>query len=99
MSPFGETLVRERGGPGSAAATGAVLAYPSEVSLADELITDERANSGEVYRARSDAEFVAKLEDCLKELDETAYRLESLTGSGIVPARGLAFLRDPTPDG
>lgn len=34
------------------------------------------ANYREAYRARSKAEFIAKMGDCLKELDETDYWLE-----------------------
>jgi four helix bundle protein len=56
--------------------------------------TSVGANYREAYRARSDAEFVAKLGDCLKELDETAYWLELLTESEIVPAERLASLQD-----
>ena len=48
----------------------------------------------EAHRARSKAEFIAKVGDCLKELDETAYWLELLTGSGIVIAEKLAPLQD-----
>ena len=35
--------------------------------------TSVGANFREAYRARSDAEFVSKLGDCLKELEETSY--------------------------
>jgi four helix bundle protein len=41
--------------------------------------TSVGANYREAHRARSKAEFVSKLGDCLKELDETAYWLELLT--------------------
>ena len=40
------------------------------------------------------AEFIAKIGDCLEELDETAYWLELLAESGIVPAAKLSALRD-----
>ena len=52
------------------------------------------ANYREANRARSKAEFIAKLGDSLKELDETAYWLELLVESGIVPAPKLASLQD-----
>lgn len=58
--------------------------------------TSVGANHREATRARSTAEFIAKLGDCLKELDETAYWLELLTESGIVPAPKLASLQDET---
>lgn len=58
--------------------------------------TSVGANYREAHRARSTAEFVSKLGDCLKELDETAYWLELLTESGIVPAPKLASLQDET---
>ena len=52
------------------------------------------ANYREASRARSTAEFIAKIGDCLKELDETAYWFELLVESEIVPAVKLATLRD-----
>lgn len=52
------------------------------------------ANYREAYRARSTAEFTAKLGDSLKELDETAYWLELLTEAGIVATERLAPLLD-----
>lgn len=58
--------------------------------------TSVGANYREANRARSTAEFIAKLGDCLKELDETAYWLELLAESGIVPAPKLAPLQDET---
>ena len=58
--------------------------------------TSVGANYREAHRSRSKAEFVAKLGDCLKELDETAYWLELLTESGIIPATKLASLQDET---
>jgi len=54
------------------------------------------ANYREANRARSKAEFVAKMGDCLKELDETAYWLELLIEAGIVPQSRLAALLDET---
>ncbi len=58
--------------------------------------TSVGANYREAHRSRSTAEFIAKLGDCLKELDETAYWLELLTESNIVPAQKLAPLQDET---
>ena len=52
------------------------------------------ANYREAQRARSKAEFISKIGDCLKELDESAYWLELLADSGIVPQTKLAPLRD-----
>ena len=56
--------------------------------------TSVGANYREANRARSKAEFIANLGDSLKELDETAYWLELLVESGIVPAPKLASLQD-----
>ena len=58
--------------------------------------TSVGANFREAHRARSKAEFIAKVGDCLKELDETAYWLELLVESSIVPAPKLASLQDET---
>ena len=54
------------------------------------------ANYREANRARSKAEFVAKMGDCLKELDETAYWLELLAEAAIVPLSRLSALSDET---
>jgi len=56
--------------------------------------TSVGANYREANRARSRAEFTAKIGDCLKELDETAYWLELLVKVGIVTATKMAALRD-----
>ena len=58
--------------------------------------TSVGANYREAHRARSKPEFISKLGDCLKELDETAYWLELLTESGIVPQPKFASLQDET---
>jgi four helix bundle protein len=42
------------------------------------------ANYREANRARSKAEFIAKIGDCLKEADESQYWLELLVDEGIV---------------
>jgi four helix bundle protein len=44
--------------------------------------TSVGANYREACRARSNAEFIAKLGDCLKELDENCYWFELLAESG-----------------
>ncbi len=50
--------------------------------------TSVGANYREANRARSKAEFIAKMGDSLKELDETCYWLELLLESGtVIPAR------------
>jgi four helix bundle protein len=56
--------------------------------------TSVGANYREAYRARSNAEFVAKVGDSLKELDETAYWLELLADAEIIPGERLASLLD-----
>jgi four helix bundle protein len=56
--------------------------------------TSVGANFREAHRARSKAEFIAKVGDCLKELDATSYWLDLLTESNIVPASDLAALQD-----
>jgi four helix bundle protein len=52
------------------------------------------ANYREAQRARTKAEFIAKVGDCLKELDETSYWLELLVRSNIAGESKLASLRD-----
>jgi four helix bundle protein len=54
------------------------------------------ANYREARRARSTAEFISKIGDCLKEADETDYWLELLVRGEIVPETKLAPLRDET---
>jgi four helix bundle protein len=58
--------------------------------------TSVGANYREAHRSRSKPEFISKLGDCLKELDETAYWLELLAESGIVTPAKLASLLDET---
>ena len=43
---------------------------------------------------RQGEQFISKLGDCLKELDETAYWLELFADAAIVPAPRLAALQD-----
>ena len=47
------------------------------------------ANYREAHRARSKAEFISKIGDCLKEADETLYWLELLLEESFVPAKRL----------
>lgn len=56
--------------------------------------TSVGANYREAHRARSGAEFIAKLGICLQELDETAYWLKLLVEAEIVPAHRLTNLQD-----
>lgn len=58
--------------------------------------TSVGANHREATRARSSAEFIAKLGDCLKELDESDYWLDLLVASAIVPKEKMAHLIDET---
>jgi four helix bundle protein len=58
--------------------------------------TSGGAHYREGTRARSQAEFISKMEGGLQELEETAYWLELLVESGIVPAAQLQGLRDET---
>src|SRR3954452_5270998 len=56
--------------------------------------TSVGAHYREGTRARSTAEFISKLEVGLQELDETAYWLELLIESEIVPKKLLGGLLD-----
>jgi four helix bundle protein len=58
--------------------------------------TSVGANYREAYRARSGAEFISKVGDCLKELEETAYWLELLVDSGTVSSKKMAALLQET---
>ncbi len=51
--------------------------------------TSVGAHYREARRAKSDADFVSKIEGALQELDETAYWLELLGDSGIVKPERL----------
>jgi len=55
--------------------------------------TSVGAQFRESQRAKSDADFINKLEGCLQEADETAYWLELLVKAEIVPAQRLEALR------
>jgi four helix bundle protein len=54
--------------------------------------TSVGANYREANRARSKAEFIAKMGDCLKEADETLYWLELLMDEKVVHAEKLSPL-------
>lgn len=55
--------------------------------------TSVGAQFRESQRAKSDADFINKLESVLQEADETAYWLELLVEADIVPATRLEPLR------
>src|SRR6266496_5016946 len=54
--------------------------------------TSVGANYREAYRGRSKSEFIAKCGDSLRELEETAYRLQLLVQGTIVPPETLGAL-------
>ena len=54
------------------------------------------ANYLEAHRGRSKAEFIAKVGDSLRELEETAYWLELLVEGKIITASKLEPLRQET---
>lgn len=57
--------------------------------------TSVGANSREAYRGRSKAEFVSKCEDCLREIEETAYWLDLLAEANLIaPARLQAICQE-----
>jgi four helix bundle protein len=58
--------------------------------------TSVGANYREAKRGRSKAEFISKIGDCLKEIEETEYWLELLVESGCVKAAQMADLLDET---
>lgn len=58
--------------------------------------TSVGANYREASRARSKAEFISKIGDCLKEIDESEYWLCLLTKSGIVKPGQRETLLDET---
>src|SRR2546423_1584789 len=51
------------------------------------------AHYREAKRAKSNSDFISKIEGALQELDETCYWLELIEKSGIISARRLASLR------
>jgi four helix bundle protein len=58
--------------------------------------TSVGAQYREACRSRSPAEFISKMESTIQELDETAYWLELLADSGIVPPKRLLDLQQET---
>lgn len=48
--------------------------------------TSVGANYREAHRGRSKAEFIAKMGDCLKELDESTYWLDLLGSAEVISA-------------
>jgi four helix bundle protein len=58
--------------------------------------TSVGANYREASRGRSKAEFISKIGDCLKEIEETEYWLELLVDSGSVSNAKMADLLDET---
>ncbi len=58
--------------------------------------TSVGANYREAYRGRSKAEFISKMGDCLRELDETEYWLELLIDEAIVKSAKMDPLLDET---
>lgn len=54
------------------------------------------AHYREAQRAKSDADFISKMEGALQELDETGYWLELLAESGIILLEKLETLRKET---
>jgi four helix bundle protein len=58
--------------------------------------TSVGANYREASRARSKAEFISKIGDCLREIDETEYWLELLVDTGCVPPKKMDDLLDET---
>jgi len=51
------------------------------------------ANYREAYRARSKAEFLAKIGDCLKEAEETAYWFELIADGDLLPPARMKDLQ------
>lgn len=58
--------------------------------------TSVGANYREADRARSKAEFIAKIGDCLKEIDESSLWLRHLADAAVVPSGRLQPLRNET---
>ena len=58
--------------------------------------TSVGAHYREAYRARSDAEYISKIEGGLEELEETGYWLELLGDAGLVASERLTGLRQET---
>jgi four helix bundle protein len=55
--------------------------------------TSVGAHYREAQRAKSNADFISKIEGALQELDETGYWLELLAEGNVLPAKRLTALR------
>ena len=78
---------------------GRLLLARLPVALSKQVLrsgTSVGANYREASRGRSKAEFISKIGDCLKEIEETEYWLELLVDSGCVSADKMADLLDET---
>lgn len=58
--------------------------------------TSVGANYREANQARSKLEFIAKIGDCFKEADESAYWLELMAAEKVMPPAKLALIIDET---
>lgn len=58
--------------------------------------TSVGAQYREAYRCRSDAEYIAKIESALQELEETAYWLELMAEGKVMSPDRMAPLRQET---
>lgn len=56
--------------------------------------TSVGAHYYEAQRAKSDADFISKIDGAAQECEETIYWLELLQDSGIIPAERLAALHE-----
>ena len=58
--------------------------------------TSVGANYREAARSRSKAEFISKLGDCLKEIDESDYWIALIQDESVLPAVKLRSIREET---
>ena len=58
--------------------------------------TSVGANYREAFRSRSRVEFSAKIGDCLKEAEETAYWLDLMSAEKVYPSEKLIRIRTET---
>jgi four helix bundle protein len=58
--------------------------------------TSVGAQYREASRAKSNADFISKIEGALQELEETVYWLDLLSESGLVPEQRSAAVRKET---
>ncbi len=58
--------------------------------------TSVGAQYREASRAKSNADFISKIEGSLQELEETEYWLELLAESGLIPGQRVAALKQET---